>query len=304
LIQSILIALVAPLAALTALLSYLALTRRAAILHVEHAPRPEEPPTAAEMARNVRQMESIIESLSGGIENHARDVAVYDDALEEHRNHLQSAQTMRSLRDLERLLQEELDSMHRANEQYREQLDAANKVIEQQRAQLEALQLESSHDFLTEVPNRRAFDRRLHEEIDRFRRGGPPFSLVLMDIDHFKQVNDRYGHTVGDEVLQYVAAAINRGHRATDFTARYGGEEFALILPCTGEQQAAALIEKVREEIAASTVQTRMGPVVITISAGVAEILPADQGATVLIQRADDRLYRAKQQGRNQVCSK
>lgn len=302
-LQSVLVALFAPLAALTVLLSYLALTRRA--VHTSESKRPSRPAAeeASEIARSVRRIEEVVNTLSGGMENHARDVQVYDDTLTEHRQALQHAQSMRSIRDLERLIQDELESMQRANETYREQLDEANKVIEQQRQQLESLQIESSHDFLTEVPNRRAFDKRLHEEIDRFRRGGPPFTLVLLDIDHFKTVNDTYGHVAGDEVLQAVANVIEKDRRATDFTSRYGGEEFAMLLPCTGEQQACTLVDRIRQCVEASPIHTRVAPISITLSAGVAEMLPADQGSAALIQRADDRLYRAKQQGRNQVCA-
>jgi diguanylate cyclase (GGDEF)-like protein len=122
----------------------------------------------------------------------------------------------------------------------------------------------------------------------------------MVDVDHFKKVNDTYGHQAGDDVILGVVERLRRRHRDTDILARYGGEEFVLLLPDVGDA-GPVIAERLRAEVAASPVPTRDGPVPVTISVGVAHLHPDDAEPDTLFGRADESLYAAKQAGRNRV---
>jgi two-component system, cell cycle response regulator len=151
-------------------------------------------------------------------------------------------------------------------------------------------------DALTGLANRRVFEAALHREIARAKRTGLPLSLVVLDVDHFKRVNDTYGHQSGDEVLRHVGEALGHVGRETDLVARYGGEEFAVILPDTGLAEATKVAERLRAAVAAFP-----GLVPVTASAGVA-VLPGNANeAAELIQAADEALYESKRTGRDRT---
>jgi two-component system, cell cycle response regulator len=168
---------------------------------------------------------------------------------------------------------------------------------------LQDLLIEHAHlDPLTGLPNRRALMRRLQREWARIERHGSQLSFVMADIDHFKRVNDVYGHQAGDVLLQAVASVIAQQCRKVDLPARYGGEEFAIVM--AGEPASAAVhfANHCREEIAKVRVAANGDTVAVTASFGVAHAdnLPSPE---VLMRRADGALYRAKQAGRNRVCA-
>jgi len=184
-----------------------------------------------------------------------------------------------------------------------DQADLLNGVASQaaiaiRHAQLFQAQEENAlTDELTKLPNRRALAQEFLKEMQRARRHKNAIAFVMIDIDHFKQVNDTYGHLNGDAVLAELAQILKGGARESDVCARYGGEEFALILHETTESGARVLAERIRSKVAASTFP---GGLKLTISVGVA----ATDDATLftqLIDRADQALYAAKQGGRNQV---
>ncbi|SMQ22710.1 diguanylate cyclase (GGDEF) domain-containing protein [Pseudomonas helmanticensis] len=159
----------------------------------------------------------------------------------------------------------------------------------------------ATHDALSGVYNRRRFDEKISEYTLLSRRTGRPFALLLIDADHFKRINDTYGHAIGDEVLQQLAQLIESSLRTTDFVARYGGEEFAVLLPEIAQPDTPEVVaEKIRTAIAAAHFP-EVGHV--TVSIGVALADPADNSHTALIKRADQQLYQAKAAGRNQVAS-
>jgi diguanylate cyclase (GGDEF)-like protein len=151
-------------------------------------------------------------------------------------------------------------------------------------------------DALTGIPNRRAYDQKILEEHSRARRTGAALSLLLIDIDLFKQYNDTFGHPAGDTALQSVARVLQGSLRPYDFLARYGGEEFVIILPATDLSDAIIVAERVRGLVANSDFPHRK----FTISVGVAR-LNADGDLKALVQTADNGLYRAKASGRNKV---
>jgi len=163
-------------------------------------------------------------------------------------------------------------------------------------------------DPLTGVHNRRYFDQRLREEVSRAQRQGFPLSCLFLDVDHFKQVNDRHGHQTGDGVLREVAGRVKDQLRSIDVLGRYGGEEFAILLVHTDMASALAIAERIRHCIAEQRFKGEGGETLVaTLSAGVATLHDcnrtqnAETLALQLVARADQALYRAKQGGRNRV---
>ena len=155
-------------------------------------------------------------------------------------------------------------------------------------------------DGLTGLLNHARFKDRVEKEIERSRRTGAPLSLCLVDIDHFKSVNDTYGHQLGDHVIQVLASTLRNSLRRTDVIARYGGEEFALLLLDTEVDHAHVVIERIRERFAASHIKHEAGEMSVTFSAGVAR-WTKDRDAPKLFKLADEALYEAKRNGRNRV---
>jgi diguanylate cyclase (GGDEF)-like protein len=175
----------------------------------------------------------------------------------------------------------------------------------QQRRMLESL---ANIDELTAIPNRRSFDHTLRAELSRAGRSGLPISLAMIDVDHFKQYNDHYGHGMGDRVLQAVAAVLHDGmKRPGDLAARYGGEEFVLVLPDTPLAGACIVAERLRREIEALCIPHERSPVspCVTVSMGVASTTGLYPMTTpdAFMSRADACLYRAKAAGRNRVVA-
>lgn len=159
-------------------------------------------------------------------------------------------------------------------------------------------------DGLTGIHNRRWLDETLHRMATRHERTGGPLSLSLIDIDHFKSFNDRFGHAAGDHVLTVVAGALSANLRPTDLVARFGGEEFVIIFPDSELSQALVAAERVREAVAQTLTRLPDGTELprVTISMGVAQ-LASGQSVADLLKAADEAMYRAKQTGRNRVCT-
>ena len=153
-------------------------------------------------------------------------------------------------------------------------------------------------DTLTGAGSRLSYDEKLEQELARWSRYGTSFSYVILDIDHFKRVNDTYGHSAGDKALKIVAKTMMKQIRKSDSLYRIGGEEFVLLLPNTSVDQAAPLVDKLRETIAKSSIHCNQQRVVLTLSAGLTEPVEND-GVKSLYQRADSGLYQAKNSGRN-----
>lgn len=167
---------------------------------------------------------------------------------------------------------------------------------------------ENNTDALTHVYNRRYLDQKLDEEIDRASRYSIPLSIMMFDIDHFKAVNDTWGHPVGDKVLVEFGELINSVIRASDIVARYGGEEFLVITTSTNKASACHLAERIRKKTEEKhfSVKGDEGVVIdldITVSAGVAELVKSPCNREEFIKLADDALYQAKNSGRNRVVT-
>jgi diguanylate cyclase (GGDEF)-like protein len=153
-------------------------------------------------------------------------------------------------------------------------------------------------DALTGVANRRTFEDVLAREFSRAERGGEPLTLVMLDVDHFKKLNDTHGHQVGDEVLKGVARALDHRSRDFDTVARYGGEEFAVILPGCSSKEAVAVAERLRSGVSEAGAEIAEP---VTASAGVATFPSHAGDVTELIRAADEALYESKRAGRDRV---
>jgi diguanylate cyclase (GGDEF)-like protein len=159
-------------------------------------------------------------------------------------------------------------------------------------------------DGLTGVYNRRFLEKRLEEECARHARYSRVFSVIMFDIDFFKKVNDTYGHLCGDLILKGISGKIASLIRKTDFLARYGGEEFCCLLPETGLAAAALLAERFRKIIAEMKHEYQGTEITVTISLGVAEMVPELSSPDALLKKADESLYEAKRTGRNRVVAR
>ncbi|MEH6508373.1 diguanylate cyclase [Halopseudomonas aestusnigri] len=176
---------------------------------------------------------------------------------------------------------------------------AVNKrQLESANTKLQELAL---RDGLTGLLNRRYWESCLEREFARHQRYDSPVSLVIFDIDHFKRVNDTYGHQTGDEVIRSVAEITSRLARETDFAGRYGGEEFVVLLPGTHLDGAAQFAERLRQAVEQQVLDYQGSPLSYTISLGVATISDDMANYQILLERADKALYASKEQGRNRV---
>ena len=191
------------------------------------------------------------------------------------------------------------------NEKLEKELEHTTEIVNKLKKDLENIRQEALTDGLTGLANRKSFDTSIDEIQLTARTEDKPFSLMMMDIDHFKTFNDNYGHQVGDQVIRLVSRTLIDGVKGRDIAARYGGEEFAVILPETPLEGAVRVAETLRVAIADKEIVNRstgnkLGQ--ITVSIGVAEY---SDGETVhdMIERADEALYAAKHNGRNQVAA-
>ena len=232
----------------------------------------------------------------------------------------ESVEFASDLQQLRRQVRSRLDSIDRHLEEFRQREAALAETIQTRSEKLHARVAEleaeakrlhhqlqdqqrlSMTDALTGIPNRLAYQSRMEDELRRWQRFKQPVCLAIWDVDHFKRINDTYGHRAGDRVLRTVAESLALRIRSTDFLARYGGEEFVMILPGTLPEDAVRLVETMRRAVAQIGFHFRGTPISITVSAGVTALEHKDTSATAF-DRADKALYQAKQGGRNRCTS-
>ena len=191
-------------------------------------------------------------------------------------------------RQLERQVAERTEVLNVANAELRE----ANRILERL----------ASSDSLTELDNRRCFFDKAGAEVERARRYGHTLSLQMLDIDHFKAINDRYGHVAGDRVLMALADILRANLRHNDVAARLGGEEFAILLPETSIDDALVHAERIRQSVSMLSIPHGPERLTLTVSIGISVLGFGDSSIEPVLMRADNRLYCAKQDGRNRVC--
>ena len=185
--------------------------------------------------------------------------------------------------------------------------ELVNKMIslelesENLKAELKVIHTQATHDTLTGLSNRNAYNQRLKDEIARYKRYHTPLTMAIWDIDHFKNINDTFGHKAGDKVLALTANQLQESTRDTDFISRFGGEEFVMLLPNTDITLALKLAEDLRELITATGFNANGKAVPVTISCGLTEFVDDDTEDS-FFERADKALYEAKNTGRNRCC--
>ncbi len=218
---------------------------------------------------------------------------------------------LEDIRELKRKLNDEAASLQRVVEaklkRDEESLATLAKRVQTLQSHLQRAEVQISLDPLTKIANRRSFEQSLSRLVKAARQAGTALSVAMLDVDHFKQINDTHGHPIGDRVLLCTAQWITGALRQTDVVARYGGEEFVAILPgaelLPAERRFQVVISQIAERNFEYDAGEALKSVRFTVSCGVAQ-LTGDESESDLIQRADQALYEAKRQGRNQVVSK
>ena len=253
-----------------------------------------------------KRLNELATELVGEVTGFGGETARFGSSLDAAKEQVSQAPTGERICSIVRGMVEETRRMQDQALRVESSLRANMAQIDGLRRDLQAAWSEARTDGLTGVANRRLFDQTLAAEWARGKRSGEPLSLLMLDVDHFKGYNDHYGHVKGDECLVRIAQAISKiPMRSSDLFVRYGGEEFALVLPQTPADAAQRVAEKCRDVVAALEIPHTLSPVGrITISVGICTIIPNECDTfTTLIERADDKLYRAKRNGRNCICS-
>ncbi len=200
-------------------------------------------------------------------------------------------------------LQHQLEVLnHSLEDKVKKRTLQLEKELSKRKALEKVLRKLADHDPLTGLLNRRSFVARVNHEINRLHRYKNDLSYMIIDIDHFKRINDTYGHLTGDMVLKAFSKKISGILRESDFIGRIGGEEFAIALPDTSMDSAKKMAERIRKEIAGHTIQYKTKSISVTVSIGLSKFMLDEKSIVEVFSRADSALYQAKNSGRNKVC--
>ncbi len=258
------------------------------------------------MERARETLQHLISDLQSALMDAGTDVGEYGTRLDAYSERLrEEGLPLAQIREIVGSLVDATEVVKERGDKLQDALEASRKEIDGLRQELARARKNATKDALTNLANRGVFESTLSEAVQASSGGEEPFSLVMLDIDHFKRVNDTFGHLLGDKVIRYVAAIMEKCTKRADLAARYGGEEFALILPRTGLSQGVAVAEGIRRAVENGKLVRGKGREsigVITISAGVAEYRRGESEADV-IERADQALYRSKNAGRNRTTT-
>ncbi|MAE50684.1 MAG: GGDEF domain-containing protein [Micavibrio sp.] len=246
-----------------------------------------------------------IKGVTGAVTNVKSATSQYNMTLNDAKEKLSGDMSKETMERVLKDVMSDTENMMGQNKILEEQLTKSSAVMQELRRDLEMVRKEALTDGLTSLANRKAFDAEIERIAAEAKANGTTFSLIMMDIDHFKSFNDNFGHQVGDQVLRLVAMTLTEGVKGRDLPARYGGEEFAIIFPDTPLQGALKVGDILRKAVAGKEVINRangekLGR--ITLSGGVAEFVNGES-VEDLIARADAALYTAKHNGRNQIAA-
>ena len=264
--------------------------------------RPDDPIEPDRLQTAGRQLHQLVSSV-------ANDVDEHNQGIERARRQLDAVQPLADS-PLAEIVLGTIAQVMEVNQRLQNRLSAAEDKLQQQAVEIESHINDARTDPLTGLPNRRAFDDELGRRVAEWQRKQTVFCLMMIDADHFKALNDRYGHPAGDTVLRWIAEVLRDTMREMDMVARIGGEEFAVILPSTNPHDARRATERVRAAVADTPVQAGQSEIHLTVSLGLATVAAGDD-PTSLLRRADDALYASKHSGRNcghfhngQTCEK
>lgn len=261
--------------------------------------------SAEQVAKASLKLEAELSKVLAFIRSHLGSAASYAKSLADAQTRLASLSEPKQVRVIVSLLVAENERMRRDTTELKSKLEEAKARIESLHTSLSEAQEIGLQDPLTAVGNRRCFDETLEKEVVNAESSRKPLSLVMCDIDNFKQINDSFGHSVGDEVLKMFASLLADNVRESDTVTRFGGEEFGIILPHTAQESAIGLAERMRRQCEAKQLIVRNANQTIgkvTASFGVAQHREGE-GPEMLVQRADAKLYEAKCAGRNRVAA-
>lgn len=250
-------------------------------------------------------IQNTIEDVSGLMSGMKTATHNYSNTLEGVSARLEKVSTKEEVASVLQDVVNDTNKMMEQNKTLEDHLERSSKIMIELKRELEQVRKEAMTDGLTGLTNRKSFDEKLEQTAKLCSEENKAFSLLLLDIDHFKSFNDNYGHQVGDQVLRLVAKTLIDSVKGRDTAARYGGEEFAIILPDTNVDAGRIVAENLRKAIERKEIMNRttgenLGR--ITISIGVAQHHDGES-LTSLIERADAALYTAKHNGRNQVAN-
>lgn len=251
------------------------------------------------------QIQETIRSVNSAVDSVRSSASEYNERLEGVSQTLQTDTSPEIINKTIQVVLSDTHNMIEKNKELEHQLSKSTQIMQEMQRDLEIARKEATTDSLTGLANRKAFDEEIRRIMDDTAKMETAFTLVLMDIDHFKNFNDSFGHQVGDQVLKLVAKTLTDGIKGRDIAARYGGEEFALILPDTDLQGGVKVANHLRNAVASKDVVNRATGeklAQITMSGGVSQYVPGES-LDELIARADAALYTAKHNGRNQVVA-
>ena len=257
-------------------------------------------PREQQINDSVQVIRAILLSLGDVIQRTDHAASNSSSTLGDVRTIIDDMQLPQDLSKVQNLLIQEIDRVISSNTTLKKELDSSKDILEEQRQQIENLKTAVRIDGLTQLSNRVYFEEKLTEMIRLLERYHDPFSLLMIDVDNFKPINDTFGHQAGDRILKGIALKLKASVRESDFIARFGGDEFAVILSKTQSAAASEVGWKICLFLRESRFLLDEKEVAVTVSIGVTEITLGDTPDT-LIKRADEALYRAKQEGRNRA---
>lgn len=254
---------------------------------------------------HLADLHNLLFKMLEGVTNNSSNTDTFSKTLQSQSHALDANPSLEDLRGIAQTLMQATTQAMDNNRQLHSNLQSVEQKSMSLQSEVKKLRDEISTDPLTGLFNRRALNKRMHELVESFEEAETPFSVLMLDIDHFKHFNDNFGHVIGDEVIRRVGLTLRNKVRELDFPARYGGEEFTVLLPETDIFNALDIAQSIHQSVANLILvkrRTKEKLPKVTVSVGAASFRQGESPET-LLERADQALYQAKESGRNQVVS-